>query len=89
MTMMQLVRMAWAGAVVAATVAFLYLGLAPIPASHSLDRGIAIGLAMFGAVAGAVVERRIEKAFDATGAEGKAIPLHRTVETREPATRAS
>ena len=60
MTPIRALRMAWAGAIVAAASGFLYFAYAPVPGSHTADTLLAIGVAGVGAIAGGVLETRVE-----------------------------
>ncbi len=63
MTPIRVLRMAWAGASVAAASGFLYLTYTPVPGSHTADTSLTIAVAVLGAVMGVVVETRVENAI--------------------------
>ena len=64
MTLICLVRMAWAGAIAAAASGFLYLAFAPIPGSRATDTLLTIGVAFLGAVMGAALENGLENSIN-------------------------
>ncbi len=61
MTPSRALRVAWAGAIVATAAGLLYLSVAPIPSSPTVDRSLTITIALVGAVVGVVAEMRIEQ----------------------------
>ncbi len=75
MTPIRALRMAWAGAIVAGASAFLYLAYTPVPGSYTADRLLTIGVAVLGAVAGAVLETRVENSIRSRRPQAEVIPL--------------
>jgi hypothetical protein len=59
----RLVRMAWAGAIMATTSGLLYLAYGPVPLSHATDGMLALSVYLLGGVLGATIEAKLENSI--------------------------
>ncbi len=73
MTPIRVLRMAWAGAIVAAASGFLYLAYTPVPGSHTADASLTIGVAVLGGVMGVVLETRVENSISSRRSQAEVI----------------